>query len=81
MHTYALNFKRFEIQQWLEDRKVDYIHQEMHADDTVDYTNQMKVMVERYKRFCERFRVSIEYDTTVKNGYPGKLYALCQHDQ
>ena len=31
MHAYALNFKRFEIQQWLQDRKVDCIHEEMHG--------------------------------------------------
>ena len=57
---------------------MDCIHQEMHADGTVVCTNQMKVMVEKCKRFCERFRVSIENDTEVKNGYAGKLYALCE---
>jgi hypothetical protein len=78
MHAYALKFKRFEIQQWLQDRKVDCIHEEMHDDGTIVRTNEMSVMVNRCKRFNERFRVSIEDDTAVNNAYAGKLYALSE---
>ena len=78
MHPYALNFQRFEIQQWLEDRQINCIHEEKDRHGCIVRTNQMSVMVNRYKRFNERFRVSIEDDTAVNNAYAGKLYALSE---
>ena len=73
MHTYACNFKRFEIQQ---DRQVDCTHVEMNEHDVVVRTDQLSVMVERCKRFPERLRTSAENDTVVKNGYQGKLLSM-----
>jgi hypothetical protein len=38
---------------------------------TVVLTNQLGVMVDRCKRFCERYLVATENDSNVKNGYEG----------
>jgi len=78
LHAYALNFKRFEIQQWLEDRKIDVFHEGTDENGTIVRTNQMGVVVERCKRFAERFRAAAENDTGVNNGYEGKLLSLCE---
>jgi len=47
MHPYPLNFQRFEIQQWLEDRQVNCIHEENQRDVIIVLTNQMSVMVHK----------------------------------
>jgi hypothetical protein len=78
MHPYALTFARFQIQQWLEDRKIQCIHEQDDGHGNIVQTNQMRVMVESCKRFCERLRTSMENDTAVKNGYAGKLLAMCE---
>ena len=38
----------------------------------------MGVIVERCKRFAERYRKAAENDTGVNSGYEGKLLALCE---
>ena len=53
-------------------------HEEVNADGVLVYTNQLSVMVDRCKRFFERFRTSAENDTGVKNGYQGKLLSMCE---
>jgi hypothetical protein len=63
LHPYALTFARFQIQQWLEDRKIQCIHEQDDGHGNIVRTNQMNVMVESCKRFCERFRTSMENDT------------------
>jgi hypothetical protein len=78
MHPYALNFKRHEIQQWLEDRNINVTHERMNKDGILVHTNQMGVIVERCKRFAERYRKSSENDTGVNSGYEGQLLALCE---
>jgi hypothetical protein len=45
---------------------------------TVVLTNQLGVMVDRCNRFCERYRVSVENDVGVNNGYEDKLLSLCE---
>jgi hypothetical protein len=45
---------------------------------TVVLTNQVGVMVDRYNRFCERYRVSVENDVCVNNGYEDKFLNLCE---
>ena len=76
MHAYTLNFKRHEIQQWLEDRNINVTHERMNKQGVLVRTNQMGVIVERCKRFAERYRKSAENDTGVNSGYEGKLLAL-----
>lgn len=78
MHAYALNFKRHEIQQWLEDRNINVTHESMNKQGVLVRTNQMGVMVDRCKRFAERYRKAAENDTHVNSGYEGKLLALCE---
>ena len=78
MHAYALNFKRHEIQQWLEDRSINVIHERLDKNGFPVRTNQMGVVVERCKRFAERYRKSAENDTDVNSGYEGKLLAMCE---
>ena len=78
MHPYDLNFQNFQIQQWLEDGKINCIHEVKDRHGSIVHTNQMIVMVNRCKCFNERFRVSIENDTSVKNVYAGKLLGLCE---
>jgi hypothetical protein len=78
MHPYALTFARFQIQQWIEDRKIQCIHEEDDGHGNIVRTNQMSVMVDSCKRFNEHLRTSMENDTSVKNGYAGKLLAMCE---
>jgi hypothetical protein len=80
MHAYALNFKRHEIQQWLQDRKINVTHERMNKHGVLVRTNQMGVHVERCKRFAELYRKAAENDTGVNSGYEGKLLrvALCE---
>jgi hypothetical protein len=78
MHTYTLTFKRFQIQQWLQERNINVTHEHMNDHDTVVHTNQLGVMVDRCKRFCERYRVATENDSNVKNDYEGKFLNLCE---
>jgi hypothetical protein len=53
IHVYTLNFKRFQIQQWFLDRKANCMHEVINDKGSFVNTNQLGVMVDRWKRFCE----------------------------
>lgn len=78
MHAYAINFKRFKIHQWIEDRNINVTHEGMNQHGIVVRTNQLGVIVDRCKRFAERYRVATENDTGVDNRYEGKFLSLCE---
>ena len=78
MHTYPCNFRRFEIHQWFIDRQVKCDHEEVVEDGVLVHTNQLSVMIDRYKRFCEHLRTSSENDTDVQNDYQGKLLSMSE---
>ena len=44
-------------------------HEEFNDHVVLVHTNQLKVMVDRCKRFTERLRTVASNDTVVKNGY------------
>jgi hypothetical protein len=44
-------------------------------------TNQLRVMVDRCKRYCERLMRANGLDDSIRHNYEGKLLAVCQkHD-
>jgi len=54
----------------------------MHIDShTGEQTNQLVVMVDRCKRYCERLMRANCLDDSIRHNYEGKLLAVCQkHD-
>jgi hypothetical protein len=75
LNPYALHFKRCEIQKWLVDRQINC----MHIDpDTGAQTNQLGVMVNKCKRYCERLMRANGLGDGIRNNYEGKLLAVCQ---
>lgn len=77
-NPFALSYRRHEIQKWLHDNKIETTSVCMQANGKEVRSNKLHVMVDKCKRWAERFLRSCEDGDGIHSNYEGKLLALCQ---